>query len=136
MKRIKGGAAVDSILLTGVRVFTAAVSMVVAKMLAVSFSVEEYGIYSEVMLIVTTGTSVTILGLTDAINYFFNKEHDLNKKSKYVATIFSIQFIVGGIFAVSLFVFRHGIASYFGDNSVISWACPKMSVNKNPMVAN
>ena len=61
MKRIKGGAAIDSILLTGVRVFTAAVSMVVAKMLAVSFSVEEYGIYSEVMLIVTTGTSVTIL---------------------------------------------------------------------------
>lgn len=121
MKRIKGGAAIDSILLTGVRVFTAAVSMVVAKMLAVSFSVEEYGIYSEVMLIVTTGTSVTILGLTDAINYFFNKEHDFNKKSKYVATIFSIQFIVGGIFAVSLFVFRHGIAAYFGDNSVISF---------------
>ena len=102
MKRIKGGAAIGSILLTGVRVFTAAVSMVVAKMLAVSFSVEEYGIYSEVMLIVTTGTSITILGLTDAINYFFNKEHDFNKKSKYVATIFSIQFIVGGIFAVSL----------------------------------
>lgn len=121
MRRIKGGAAVDSILLTGVRVFTAIVSMVVAKMLAVNFSVEEYGVYSQAMLIVTTGTSLTVLGLTDAINYFYNKERDKGARDKYVATIFCLQFLIGCTFAVVLFIFRDGIALYFGDNSIITF---------------
>ena len=87
------GLAVDSLILTFVRIITAIVSIICYKLIATTFSLNEYGIYSQAMLVSTTVTSITILGLTDAINYFYNKEIDEKKNKRYVTTAFFSQFV-------------------------------------------
>ena len=62
----------DSILLTFVKVITAVLGIVVSKLLAMHFSLHEFGTYSEAMLIATTASSIAIFGLTNAVNYFYN----------------------------------------------------------------
>lgn len=118
MRKIKGGAAVDSLMLTFVRIATALISIVIYKLLAVNFSLEEYGLYSQAMLVVTTATSITIFGMTDAINYFYNKGKDSLNGRTYIQTIFALQFIIGLVCAIVIIAFKKQIALYFGNASV------------------
>ena len=59
------GAAIDSILLTFVKVITALLGIIVTKLLSMHFTLHEYGTYSEAMLIVTTASTLSIFGLTE-----------------------------------------------------------------------
>lgn len=120
MKKIKGGIVFDSLILTFVRVITALIAIVVSKLLAVSFTMEEFGIYSQAMLIATTGTSLTILGLTDATNYYFNKNEDKNNRTSYMATVFGLQFIIGVLFAGFVLGFKKQIALYFNNIELVN----------------
>lgn len=118
MIKIKNGAATDSIVLTFVRIVTAAISIVIYKMLTVNFSLEEYGLYSTAMLIVTTVTSFSILGFTDAINYFYNREKDNNRGETYVQTIFALQIFIGIASAVLIVLLKKQIINYFGEEDI------------------
>lgn len=119
MKNHKNGVVVDSLILTLVRVITALISIIMAKLLAVYFTTDEYAIYSQAMLIATTGSSVIILGLTDATNYFFNRENSTQRRDSYIATIFIVQILLGVILAVCVCVFSHQIAVYFNNPEIV-----------------
>ncbi len=118
IKKTTSGASVDALALTFVRVVTVLISMVIYKLLAVTFSVEEYGTYASATLISTTVSSLTILGLTDAVNYFYAKERDVEKGKIYVYTIFCIQIIVGVVSAILVICLSKPIAAYFNNTSV------------------
>ena len=115
-KQRRSGAALNSLLLTLVQVVTTVLGIIVTKLLSVHFSLEEYGTYSQALLVTTTATSISILGLTNATNYFYNRTDDSGSKKKYLATIFSIQYLVGILIAIFLILFREPIASYFGND--------------------
>ena len=112
------GAASDSILLTIVRVVTAILGLIVTKLLSVYFSLEEYGTYSQAMLVVTTATSFSILGLTNAVNFFYNKTQDEQKQQEYISTIFGIQYIVGIICAIIILLAQKPIYLYFNNGDL------------------
>ena len=121
VKRLLGrfnGAASDSVLLTFVRVITAILGLLVTKLLSIHFSLHEYGTYSQAMLIVSTATSISILGLTNAVNYFFNAVADKETKEKYIGTIFSIQYFLGVLCAVIIIVIQLPITVYFKNNDL------------------
>lgn len=109
------GAATNSIILTFVQVITTVLGLIVTKLLSVNFSLQEYGTYSQALLVITTATSISILGLTNATNYFYNKTKENDKQKEYIATIFTIQYIVGVFSALVIIIFRSPIASYFGN---------------------
>lgn len=116
--KLRNGAATDSLVLTFVRVVTACISILIYKLLAVNFSLDEYGLYSQAILVSTTVTSITIMGMTDAINFFYNKDKGGEVGKSYVETIFALQIIIGGIGAIVVFVFKNQIAAYFGEPKV------------------
>ena len=118
MKRNWCGASFDAIMLTFVRIVTMLISMVTFKVLAVTFSLEEYGTYASVMLVATTTVSLTVLGLTDAVNYFYVKELDSEKGKVYVYTIFCIQCVIGFASGILLICFKNPIAAYFKNSGV------------------
>lgn len=120
MKRLKigNGAATNSILLMVVQIVTTVLGLIVTKLLSVNFSLQEYGTYSQALLVTSTATSLSILGLTNATNYFYNRTENENDKKKYVATIFSIQYIVGVIVAIGIFMFRIQISDYFSNDKL------------------
>ena len=115
--RIKGkmhGAAADSILLTFVKVITALLGLLTTKLLSTQLSLQQYGTYSQAMLLVSTVTSITILGLTDATNYFYNAADDDDEtKQKYISTVFGIQYLVGIFSGILICCFSIPITKYF-----------------------
>ena len=118
MKKIGVGASFDALMLTFVRIITMLISMVIFKILAVTFSLKEYGTYASAMLVATTAISLTILGLTDATNYFYAKDRNVERGKVYVYTIFAIQFVVGIAVALMLIILKNPIAAYFKNPSV------------------
>ena len=116
--KLRNGAATDSLVLTFVRVVTACISILIYKLLAVNFSLDEYGLYSQAILVSTTVTSITIMGMTDAINFFYNKDKGGKIGKSYVETIFALQIIIGAIWAIGVLAFKNQIAAYFGEPKV------------------
>lgn len=133
MKRNFNGATIDALSLTFVQIIITLISMVIYKLLAVTFSLEEYGIYSSAMLVSSTVTSITILGLTDAINFFYTKETDKERGKRFTYTIFALQFVIGIAAAVILVLFRTPIAKYF-DNSTVALYIPYIALL--PLITN
>lgn len=121
------GAAVDSVILVFVQVITSVLGLIVTKLLSVHFSLQEYGTYSQGMLIVTTTSSIIILGMTNAVNYFYNKTPDEKQKQEYVSTIFSVQYILGLLSAILIIVLQNPIIKYFNNEQlrgaiyVVAW---------------
>ena len=112
------GAAVDSVFLTFARFVTALSGIAVAKLLSTQFSLQEYGTYSQANLIITTVTAITILGLTDATNYFYNTESDKETKTRYMATIFGMQYMVGILAAIAIMIAQVPIVHYFKNKDL------------------
>ncbi len=109
------GAAADSLILTFVKVVTAVLGLLTTKVLSTQFSLHEYGTYSQAMLLVSTITSITILGLTDATNFFYNAADDEVIRQQYIATIFGIQYGVGIVSGILVCILSLPIIQYF-DN--------------------
>ena len=109
------GMATDAIFLTVAKLITSLVSILITKLLAVRFSLYDYGTYSQAMLIVNTATSLSILGLTDGVNYFYNGNFREEQKRKNVNTVFLIQSIIGIMCAVVILSCNALITEYMGN---------------------
>ena len=103
-------------MLMTVQIITTILGLIVTKLLSVHFSLTEYGTYSQALLVTTTATSISILGLTNATNYFYNRTEKEYIQKKYVATIFTIQYIVGLICAIMIILLRKPISGYFAND--------------------
>ena len=80
-----------------------------------------YGTYSQANLIMTTGTSVILFGLVDALNYYFNnkdKKISEDLKSRIVNTVFFIEIVLGLIFVSVVIFSKNLIAAYFSNDTV------------------
>lgn len=135
MRKIKvgHGAATDTMFLLIVQVVTTIMGMLVTKLLSVYFSLEEYGLYSQAMLISTTATSLSILGLTNATNYFYNSKKNENEQREYVSSIFAIQLIVGIFCGFLIVFFRKSISQYFQNEYLTNIL---FIVSLNPLFVN
>ena len=116
--KLKSGAATNSMLLAFVKVVTSLLSMVTTRILCSILSETQYGTYAQVLLIVSTIASITILGMTDAVNYFYNKHYGTRKANEYVATIFFLQLLISLVGIVFVFVGKDFIVQYFSNNSL------------------
>lgn len=132
----KSRVASDSILLAFVRVISTIVSIATTKILSVGLGLEEYGTYSQVNVIVILATSVLLLGLGDAINYFYNnqgKEYSDKIRQDIVNTIFAIEIVIGVLVAVFMIGARSFISSYFGNDAIKDFL---LIVALKPMIDN
>ena len=108
------GTTVDALWLTMVRLITMVVGLVCIKIISVYFSLEEYGLYAQSILIVSTTCSFSILGMTDAINYFYNRQINQSQpKEQYLATIFGLQTIIGTLAGFLILFGAHFLVDYF-----------------------
>lgn len=117
--RINGtGASTSAIYLISVRIITIVLSFVITRILSQYLSIYDYGTYSQVTLIISTVTSLTILGMSDAINYFYCKEQDENIREQYISTIFGLQCFIGVISILAILLFSNVICEYFKNSDL------------------
>lgn len=93
-KKLKGGTSGDAVLLMFIKLVTMALGLTVTRLLSQYFSYHDYGTYSQIILVVNTVASITILGMVDGTNFFYCRETDSQKREGYVSTIFTLQCIV------------------------------------------
>lgn len=117
--KLKGGAAIDSLLLAFVKVVTTMAGIVCTMVLSRTLTLAEYGTYSQGNLVISLVTSMTVLGLTDASNYFFNRGE---YGKRFISNILYIEVAVGLVTAVAIVVFNEQIGLYFGNDAVAGLA--------------
>ncbi|MBR5452464.1 MAG: polysaccharide biosynthesis protein [Clostridia bacterium] len=113
-----GGRSVNAVLLTSVKLVTIVIGFIVTRLLSEYLSVYDYGTYSQILLIVSTVSSVTILGMVDGANYFYCSEPDVEKRESYISTIFALQSIVGTVAGAIVICLCGPISSYFYNPDV------------------
>lgn len=120
IKSLLNGTSGDSLFLMFVRIVTLVFGMFVTRVLSGHFSLQEYGTYSQILLLTSNISSMTTLGMMDGINFFFCKEKNEDKRNAYVSTIFSIQSCVGLIISVTVLSCAVPISKYFDNESIKS----------------
>lgn len=115
------GATWDSIFLAFSRVLTILCSMLTTKILSTGLSLEGYGTYAQASLIISTGTSIIIFGMGDALAYYFNRSNDEIEetlRSRIINTIFFIEIALGLLLASIIVFGQTAIVSYFSNESL------------------
>ena len=109
----------DTLALAITKVTTTCLGLLCIRIISDGFTLSEYGTYSQGLLIVSTLSSLTILGLTDATNYFFNKGIG-NKyiQEKYISTIIAFQIFIGGFIGLLVLLFSSNIAEFFHNDDL------------------
>lgn len=137
MKKISvKGAAWDSVFLTIVKFITTFTAILQTKVLSIGLSLTDYGTYSQANIIVSISASILLLGLPDAINYFFNDssgKYSKEERIKIVNTVFSIE-MVAGMVLVSTVLFAQDLIVQYFSNEALKFVVVIISVK--PMLDN
>lgn len=109
----KNNLAKDSIILAIVKVITICTSLIQTMFLSRIMSLTEYGVYSQLLIVISIVTTFSNLGLNNAINYFYNRYDEKREKERYINVIFSLTIMAGVVGAILAYVFRKPIANYY-----------------------
>lgn len=123
MKKISiKGATWDSAFLAFSKALTLICNIVLAKILSMGLSLEGYGTYAQAMLIISTGSSIIILGMGDALAYFFNhkgKGFDDTLRARIINTVLFIEILLGLVLSAAILIGQSAIVSYFSNSALL-----------------
>lgn len=108
----------DAFFLMLVKLVTIALGLVTTRLLSEYLTVYDYGTYSEILLIVSTVSSVTILGMMDGVNYFYCSEQNENRREEYISTIFALQCAVSAAAGCAVMVMSGPLCEYFENPDI------------------
>ena len=125
ISKIKSGTSLDAILLAFVKCVTTVIGLLTIRIISDKFSYSDYGTYNQAILIASSVASITILGFTDATNYYFNKFTSQKVlQTEYLSTILIFQLFIG-VLAFILLILGQGVLSELMNNQdlgyVIKW---------------
>lgn len=107
------------IILSVSKIFLMLLSIIVSMLLARFRSLEEYGTYSQVIMVINFVTTIFILGLPNSINYFLARAEDENKKRNFLSTYYTLTTLISFGVGIILFLATPYIVAYF-NNPLIS----------------
>lgn len=116
--KLQWGTSGDAILLMVIKLVTIVLGFAVTRLLSQFLSVYDYGTYSQIMLMVSTVNTLTILGMIDGVNYFYCRERDEIQRERYISTIFALQCIVNVVVGSVLMILTEQICQYFDNPDV------------------
>ena len=113
MKLSKQNNSLDVMLLAFIRLLTILVNMLSTAILSRNLPLDSYGTYASANLVVNLFTTLTQLGLMDAVNYYYHQKKLDGRDC--LNTIFFIQICIGMACAGVILAGQRGITAYF-DN--------------------
>lgn len=117
----KGNLIKDTVLLMTTRMLTIIVNLAQTMILSRQLTKDEYGTFSQGVLIITLGTQLLSLGLENGVTFFFNRAQNDFERKKYVGVIFKISILLNVIGGVLLLVLNKQIIRYF--NNPLLYGC-------------
>ena len=115
--KLRTGTSGDAVLLMFIKLVTIALGLVVTRLLSEHLSVYDYGTYSQILLIVSTVTSLTILGMMDGVNYFYCGRQEQEREG-YISTIFALQSTVSAVAGCAVMALTVPLCNHFDNPDV------------------
>lgn len=112
------GTSGDAVLLVFIKLVTTALGFAVTRLLCQYLSVYDYGTYSQILLVISTVSSMTILGMIDGVNYFYCSKAEENRREAYISTIFALQCIVGAAAGCLVMLLTGPLCDYLGNPNI------------------
>lgn len=109
----------DAIYLTVSRIAVSLIGLVTSMLLARFRTLEEYGTYSQIIMVTDLISTILMLGLPNSINYFLAKAETEEEKQRFMSIYVTLSTILTTIIALCLFASIPMIIGYF-DNPAIT----------------
>lgn len=118
----KSGLGTDALLLTASKVLTIGISLVVSMMLARFRTLEEYGTYSQMLLVINLFSSIFMLGLPNSINYFLGGAENREQQQKFLSVYYTASTALTILLGASLVCGIPLIEGYFQNPGIRTFA--------------
>lgn len=121
MKKQKSSLGGDVIQLTFSKVITLSIAMVIGMLLARFRTVEEYGTYSQLMLVINLFTAIFMMGLPNSINYFLARAENNQERQSFLSVYYSLSTLLSIIMGLVLVVALPLMEMYFKNPALRSF---------------
>lgn len=115
----KSSLGTDAVKLTTSKLITMMISLITAMLLSRLFTLEEYGTYSQILLIINLATTLFMVGLPNSINYFLVRAINKEEKQKFLSTYYTCTTILSIFTGLVLVLSAPIIARYFGNPLIL-----------------
>ena len=124
MKQIgrKSSVGGDAIYLTVSRIVVSLIGLATSMLLARFRTLEEYGTYSQIIMVTDLVSTILILGLPNSVNYFLAKAETEEEKQRFMSIYVSLSTILTMVIAVCLLGAVPMIIRYFDNPAIMSFA--------------
>ena len=112
----------DAIYLTVSRIAVSLIGLVTSMLLARFRTLEEYGTYSQIIMVTDLVTTILMLGLPNSINYFLAKAETTEEKQRFMSIYVTLSTILTMIIAVCLLGATPLIIRYFDNPAIMMFA--------------
>ena len=118
----EGSFTTDAVRLTASKVIGNIITLVSAMLLARIRTLEENGIYSELLLVINLATVIIMLGLPNSINYFLTRAESKEEKNKFLSLYYSLSTVLSLILGVILVALLPLWVMFFDDVNLYSFS--------------
>lgn len=108
----------DFMVLGSSRVVNVLLTMIQAMLFVRSYSLYDYGLYSQVVLITGIATIVFSISVENSLNYFLSSSSESKEKKHIISQVFMLAIFQGIICSLILMVFKSSIINYFQNDKL------------------
>lgn len=108
----------NTLILTISRVVSLVMSIGITVILSRYRTLEEYGTYAQLILIVNLSVSVLSFGINNSINYFLGRFEHKNDRDSFISTYFLLNTLFGVTIGILLNLFSYKLGVYFNNSSI------------------
>lgn len=112
----------DAIYLTGSKLLVAIIGLVTSMLLARFRSLDEYGTYSQLIMVSDLVSSILLLGIPNSINYFLAKADTDRERQSFMSVYLTLSTLLTAIIGVSLYLALPLIIDYFNNPTIETFA--------------
>ena len=112
----------DATKLTIMKIATTLLTMLSTMLLSRFRTLEEYGTYSQLQLVITVVVTVLMAGLPNSINFFVAKAKNGDEQKSFMSIYYTLCTLSGALSGILLIIFIPVIEGYFKNSSIrIFW---------------
>lgn len=105
----------DTVKLTASKIITTIISFIVVMILSRYFTLEEYGTYSQIIIIVNLAGSLLMLGLPNSINFFLARLETTIERQKFLSVYYSLSTLLSIGVGILLIFLTPVFIKYFNN---------------------
>ena len=108
----------STVTLTASKIITLIVSMCATMLLSRFRTVEEYGTYSQLLLVINLASTLIMLGLPSSINYFLSRTETISERQRFLSVYYSLSTVLSLIIGIVLVACVPMIEAYFHNPAI------------------